>query len=189
MTSSSPIMGGMTTVIIIPSQCEHAVAYLPGEPAGGPVRDHGRRTGGCPSNGRTFIYATGVNCTTEVVQARGELELVDPDAVSLGQGAGLPVQDLPGRRHPGLPRSARRLCHRRHPQQTVTRLRGRGGTQRRRGSRRPDRVQATASHNGDMVETTESHPWARAPRVSELSVGGDRSTSRARVAAPRARGR
>jgi len=47
---------------------------------------------------------------------------------------------------------------RRHPQQTVTRLRGRSGTQRRRGARRPDRVQATASHNGDMVETTESHP-------------------------------
>jgi len=26
-----------------------------------------------------------------------------PDAVGLGQGAGLPVQDLPGRRHPGVP--------------------------------------------------------------------------------------
>src|SRR6266702_4973688 len=71
-----------------------------------PVRDHGRRTGGCPSNGRTFIYAIGVNCTTEVVQARSELGLAgglarqlvrqDPYAVGLGQGAGLPVQDLPG---------------------------------------------------------------------------------------------
>ena len=49
----------------------------------------------------------------EVVQARGELGTAgglarllageDPDAAGLGQGSGLPVQDLPGRGYAGVP--------------------------------------------------------------------------------------
>ena len=53
--------------------------------------------------------AGGVQALAEVAQARGELGTVGglvgkhPDAAGLGQGAGLPVQNLPGCGHPGVP--------------------------------------------------------------------------------------